>query len=275
MINLNNMTLLLIIELVLSIIVYHYLKKKLIKKYHNEFVKKIKWMLIEPVLQVIFLGSTILDSSLIIKTYIYLFMNMSSSLTLSSNLYEVDAAMKIDHINEMIRNSSSFDTLALSAIFSSIIGAIGLIIFIIMIIRQVKGLFTGNTIPKIKKYHDITLITYVIVTLCSFVFYFNMARCVEETGYYYVYTDYTDLFVLIGLFIVIITTFLIFFRKKFIKAINVYYQYKEQELKQNTEKANDTNNSKARQLLELKELLDKGLLTQEEFDNEKKKILNS
>ncbi|WP_298451177.1 NINE protein [uncultured Prevotella sp.] len=35
------------------------------------------------------------------------------------------------------------------------------------------------------------------------------------------------------------------------------------------------NKGKAEQLLELKALLDKGILTQEEFDNEKKKILNS
>lgn len=35
------------------------------------------------------------------------------------------------------------------------------------------------------------------------------------------------------------------------------------------------NKGKGEQLLELKALLDKGILTQEEFDNEKKKILNS
>lgn len=270
------MTLFLIIELVLCIVVYHYQKKKLTKKYHDEFVKKVKWILIEPVLQVIFLGSIILDSLLIIKTYIYLFMNMSSSLTLSSNMYELDAAMKIDHINAMIRNSSNFNSLALSAVFSSLIAAIGLIIFVIMIIRQIRSTFSKDNIFKAKKSHDITLITYTIVAIYSFVYYFNMAKCVEEIGNVYsLYTDYTDLSVLIVLFIVIITIFLVFFRKKFIKALNVYFKYKGQELKQNTEKVNITNSSKARQLIELKELLDKGLLTQEEFDNEKKRILNS
>ena len=46
-------------------------------------------------------------------------------------------------------------------------------------------------------------------------------------------------------------------------------------IKQETPTTSPNNTSKMESLLELKKLLDSGILTQEEFDNEKKKILNS
>ena len=46
-------------------------------------------------------------------------------------------------------------------------------------------------------------------------------------------------------------------------------------VKQETPTTSPNNTSKMESLFELKKLLDSGVLTQEEFDNEKKKILNS
>ena len=46
-------------------------------------------------------------------------------------------------------------------------------------------------------------------------------------------------------------------------------------IKQEIPTTSPNNASKMESLLELKKLLDSGVLTQEEFDNEKKKILNS
>lgn len=46
-------------------------------------------------------------------------------------------------------------------------------------------------------------------------------------------------------------------------------------IKQETPTTSPNNTSKMESLLELKKLLDSGILTQEEFDDEKKKILNS
>lgn len=54
-----------IVFIIVVVIAFYFIRKKLQEKYKTEFVKKTGWVLIGPLLQVVFLGSSILASVLI------------------------------------------------------------------------------------------------------------------------------------------------------------------------------------------------------------------
>ena len=268
----------LVIEVIIGVAAYYFIRKKLTEKFNAEFVKSIKWMVIEPILLVFASGTALWNSVTTFGRFsTFLFVNETSKLGLSDSLYSLDAAIQIDSIKESIRNSVHFDTLGISAMISSIVGVIGLILFITMIVRLTRGFFVTGNKRVIKKAHDVVLATFIIIPLFTMWYRFTFAKCIENidvsSGIYIAL--FVDIAFYIGLLYYLRSS-----RKKFITSIDTFFSSKEQNvISQTTEtvsnKPSREDNSKAKQLLELKELLDKGLLTQEEFDEEKRKILNA
>lgn len=269
------------IFLLIAIAAYYFMKKNMQKTYNVEFVRKIKWIIRAPILQIIFLGTSILFSVFIFIDFLMLNVRSSDFIgDFTSNSYLLDVAMENDNAKGLIRSSQYFDSLGIIAFVVSILAALGLILFIVMVVRQIRGIFGISDVGRVKKAHRIALFTYAIVTFCSMIYYLDMAMCVSDSGYDSdPFAGYIGLFARIVFFAIVILLFMIV-KKKYNIAVDLFFETKEQEkasrvteTSQYIPKNND--NSKTKQLLELKGLLDKGLLTQDEFDSEKKKILNS
>lgn len=270
-----------IVFIIAAVVAFYFIRKKLQEKYRTEFVKKTGWVLIGPLLQVVFLGSSILASALIFMQYLAIYIDLSEHVGLYTyNLYVWDAALKMDYAKELIRSSQYFDSLGVVALVASAFAVIGFVLFTVVTVQQIRGILMNGNSHKVRKAYDKILIIYTVVTLVSMAYYLNLSMCVEDCGENFgVYTDYIDFAVRVIFFAAVLVCFY-FLRKKFSAAVNVFFEQQEQEMvsaagnmEMNAANGNNTV-SKTRQLLELKELLDKGILTQEEYEKEKYKILN-
>lgn len=267
--------------LIVCIAVYYFMKKKLQEKYNIEFVRRIKWIIRTPVLQVILLGASMLASCTIFIEYLGINIDSSDFLgAYYSNSYLMDSLNEIDYAKRLIRSSQYFDSLGVIAFIASILALPGLVLFIIMIVKQIRGIFGISDGHKVKKAYSTTLVAYTIVTFCSMIYYLNLAMCVSDSGDNSgTFTGYIGFFARLILFAILLIIFW-FVRKKYDTAVDLFFGTREQETASNAIIASpnascSNENSKTKQLLDLKALLDKGLLTQEEFDEEKRKILNA
>ena len=176
-------------------------------------------------------------------------------------------------------SSKYLDSLSTIAFVVSILALLGLILFIVMIIKQIRGIFGISDGRRVKKAHGIALGTYAIVTFCSMIYFLNLAMCVSDSGNdFSLFYGYAGFAARVVFFVVVLILFGLI-RKKYNTAVDLFFETREQETASNVAKtsqdaSSNYDNSKTKQLLELKSLLDKGLLTQEEFNNEKRKILN-
>ena len=142
------------------------MKKKLQEKYNIEFVRRIKWIIRTPVLQVILLGASMLASCTIFIEYLGINIDSSDFLgAYYSNSYLMDSLNEIDYAKRLIRSSQYFDSLGVIAFIASILALPGLVLFIIMIVKQIRGIFGISDGHKVKKAYSTTLVAYTIVTL--------------------------------------------------------------------------------------------------------------
>lgn len=249
-----------------AVAAYYFMKRNLQNKYNVEFVRKTKWIIRAPILQVIFLGSSIFSSVLIFMEFMFLNIDLSDFGGIFAST---------SHIS-----SKYLDSLSTIAFVVSILALLGLILFIVMIIKQIRGIFGISDGRRVKKAHGIALGTYAIVTFCSMIYFLNLAMCVSDSGNdFSLFYGYAGFAARVVFFVVVLILFGLI-RKKYNTAVDLFFETREQETASNVAKtsqdaSSNYDNSKTKQLLELKSLLDKGLLTQEEFNNEKRKILNS
>ncbi len=250
------------------------MKGQLKKVYDVSFIKRVRWMLIVPIVQVLVfapLGYLSTHSSEVVEmvdklgrisTYAPFFGEDVSNL--------VDIAIENDVIDDTVMQNSNMGELVISAGLSQIIGFVGIILFLIMIFIQFRGIFGSMKEKLVKKANVVVTITILVVGL-SFAW---VMTCVNKS------VSFSDegARYLGFIWMLILACVLIPFTLKFNRAVTLYYAHKEIENKserQTVQASNNGGNSKVEQLKELKNLLDKGILTQEEFEKEKQKILNS
>lgn len=261
----------LIFEIIIGLLAYFIMKGQLKKNYDVSFVERVKWILIFPIVQVLVfapVGYLATHSSEVvmavdklgrISTYAPFFGEDINNL--------VNVAIENDVIDDTVMQNSYMGDLAISAGLSQIVGFIGIILFLVMIFIQFRGIFGNAKEKSVKIANAVVTITILVVGL-SFAW---VMTCVnkaisfsDESGRY---IGFICMFIL--------ACVLIPFALKFDSAISLFYSHKSENRSEKIQSLNNNGNSKVEQLKELKNLLDKGILTQEEFEKEKQKILNS
>lgn len=266
----------LILEIAAGIAAYYFMKKKLTEKYSEGFVKSVKWMLISPIVQILVFVPVCVSAMLYtnVITDVIRLRNAGSV----SSIFGIDSMGLSDYglgsgYATSLMSSPDFQDVALSAIVTAFVALVAAVLFIIMAIRQFRGIFGEGRENRVKMAHKMTLLaTYAVEicltwrAVCIFDYVFGSS---DETGKYGTY---------IGLIIVVLV--LGFFSDKFMKNASLFFEQKEADMAAKqaaTEQPSPTvtpSSSKVEQLQELKSMLDRGILTQEEFDNEKRKLLN-
>lgn len=263
----------LVFEIIIGFVAYFIMKGQLKMNFDNSFVERIKWILIVPIVQVIVFAPidylsthssevvTAVDKLGRISTYAPFFGDDISSL--------VNIAIENDVIDDTIMQNSYMGELVISAGLSQTVGFVGMILFLIMIFIQFRGIF-GSANEKLIKMANITVTIIIIVVGLSFAWVMTCANKAvslsDESGRY---VGFICMFIL--------TCFLIPFTLKFNRTIALYYSQKgtaKKSVSQTMQPLNNKETSKVEQLQELKKLLDQDILTQEEYEKEKYKILN-
>lgn len=265
---------LLILEIVAGVICYYLLKRELTQKYDVKFVERAKWMLVSPILQVLlfipicYTSLKAMDIAMNagklqhLSTWTPFFGDDVNSL--------VDLGISSGLLDDKLFESPYYSDLVTSAAFTQLTSYIGLVVFLIMIFIQVRGIFGCVKEKRMKVANTVNTITIIVVI--------SMVTWTSTNLNRFINSDNGDIvFFLIITFILI--GLLILFTNKFIAATSLFYREKDANRKMTeTEKSQSANNvafSKVEQLQELKKLLDQGFLTREEFETEKQKILKS
>lgn len=266
----------LILEIAAGIAAYYFMKKKLTEKYSESFVKSVKWMLISPIVQVLVFVS-VCTSALMYTQVIDEATRARSGVGLSS-LFGSGLGGSSDYslgsrYTESLMESPAFQDVALSALVTMFVGLVAAVLFVIMAIRQFRGIFGKGSENRLKTAHKVTLITTYAVQ-------FSLAwRTISVADYAYHLSDDTFKYgTYIGLLIVVLVLGTL--SDKFMKNASLFFEQREADMTakqaatEQPSPAATPSSSKVEQLQELKNMLDQGILTQEEFDNEKRKLLN-
>lgn len=243
----------LILEIIIGLVAYFIMKGQLKKVYDVSFIKRVRWMLIVPIVQVLVfapLGYLSTHSSEVVEmvdklgrisTYAPFFGEDVSNL--------VDIAIENDVIDDTVMQNSNMGELVISAGLSQIIGFVGIILFLIMIFIQFRGIFGSMKEKLVKKANVVVTITILVVGL-SFAW---VMTCVNKS------VSFSDegARYLGFIWMLILACVLIPFTLKFNRAVTLYYAHKEIENKserQTVQASNNGGNSKVEQLKELKNL---------------------
>ena len=263
-----------ILEAIIGVAAYFIMRSQLAKSYPIDFIKSVKWMLIAPIVQVLVfapIGYLATHSSEIVETVDKLSRISTYTPLLGEDVNSL-ANFGIENgiINDTAMQNSHMGDLVMSAGISLIIGFIGIILFLIAAFILFRGIFGTIKEKLVKMANTVATITILVVGL-SVAWIMTCANKAisfsDESGRYY------------GFIVMLVLAFvLIPFSMKFNHATSVYYSGKKDKENIATQKPqlqNKSETSKVEQLQELKNLLESGVLTQEEFDTEKQKILNS
>lgn len=264
---------LLILEIVAGVICYYLLKRELTQKYDVKFVERAKWMLVSPILQVLlfipicYTSLKAMDIAMNagklqhLSTWTPLFGDDVNSL--------VDLGISSGLLDDKLFESPYYSDLVTSAAFTQLTSYIGLVVFLIMIFIQVRGIFGCVKEKRMKVANTVNTITIIVVTSMLAWTFIKLNKFINSG-------DGNNVFLLIITFIII--GLFMLFTNKFITATSLFYREKDSnrkiQLYESSQPVHNGTISKVEQLQELKKLLDQGFLTQEEFDNEKRKILN-
>ncbi len=251
----------LILVVVACIAAYYFMKKELTEKYSKEFVKSVRWMLISPLVQVPVLAFAayfaidihkMLDMALAFQG----FPGLLGDAFMTSQAYDSD-----------------FQDVVLKLGFTSVLGYVAVVLLIITTVIQVRGIYDYSKKRRIKAAHIVAFVATVCLIVC------NEWASNNVKQYASISSDDTSIF--FSYFTLAVTVLLLgLFAAQFASAANRYYKLRNENLA--TKQAADEQpsatathaSSKVEQLQGLKSMLDQGILTQEEFDNEKRKLLN-
>ncbi len=259
----------LILEIIIGVAAYFIMKSLLTKTYNADFIKSVKWMLIVPIVQVLVfvpIGYLATQASEMVETVDKLSRISTYAPFFGEDVnYLVNLGIEYDLINDTVMQNSHIGDLVISAGITQIVGFIGVILFLIMAFLQFRGIFGTVKDKLVKKANIVATITILVVGL-SFAWVVSCTSMAISSSDDYV--GFICMFVL--------ACILIPFSMKFHHAVSLYCSGKNDKIIVPTTQRQSSNNgsSKVEQLRELKKLLDEGFLTQEEFDNEKGKILN-
>ena len=181
----------------------------------------------------------------------------------------VDLGINSGLLSDKLFESPYYNDLVTSAVFTQLASSIGLVIFLIMIIIQARGIFGCAKEKRMKIANTINSVIIIVVTSMLAWTFIKLNKFINSG-------DGNNVFLLIITFIII--GLFMLFTNKFITATSLFYREKDSnrkiQLYESSQPVHNGTISKVEQLQELKKLLDQGFLTQEEFDNEKRKILN-
>ena len=264
---------LLILEIVAGVVCYYLLKRELTKKYDVKFVERAKWMLVSPILQVLLFIPICYDAlkAMDIAMNVGKLQHLSTWAPFFGDDVDslVDFGISSGLLDDKFFESPYYSDLATSAVFTQLASYIGLVIFLIMIFIQVRGIFGCVKEKRMKVANTVNTITIIVITSMLIWTFTNLNKFLNSED---------DDTVILLIFTLVFIGFLILFTSKFISATSLFYREKDANYKMNDAKSSRSVNndtiSKVEQLQELKNLLDQGFLTREEFDNEKRKILN-
>lgn len=266
----------LILEIAAGIAAYYFMKKKLTEKYSEDFVKSVKWMLISPIVQVlVFIPACV---SAIVYTNAVTDAMRLQSIADASSIFEIGFIDLLGYGigSEIFTSDTSvpgYHEMLLSTIVTAFTGLVAAVSYIIMAKRLFCGIFNKGSVNRVKTAHKITLLATYAVEICL------TWRTIYISDYVFGPIDEKSRYTAyIGLIIVMLV--LGFFFNKFMKSASVFFAQREADMaaRQATAEqpspAATPSSSKVEQLKGLKDMLDRGILTQEEFDNEKRKLLN-
>lgn len=266
----------LIIQIVAGIAAYYFMKKKLAERYTADFIKSVKWILISPIVQiVVFVPACI--SAIMSASTINAMVRMRSIGGLEQLLgIEMSGflarPLSYDEITSLMSNPA-FESLAKSVVITIAVGWIAAILFTIMVIKQYRDILGQGSEKRLKTTHKVSLLatfaveaclTWVAVNACEYMF-----NSPDDSSKYVPYITFIIVILVLGAL-----------SDKFVKVVPHYFAQRDADMaaKQAAEERPSTtaapSTSTAEQLQELKKMLDQGILTQQEFDNEKRKLLN-
>lgn len=265
--------------IITGIIAYFLMKKKLTKVYDARFIEWVRWMLIVPIIQVLIflpLGFIASQAPKIVTEFEKLGNISTWSPLLGEDINNlVKFAVENNIISDNVAPIPNMEKLETISHITQVIGIFGIIVFLIMMLIQIRGIFGQEEEKRVKLANSLAsgVIVFVGMQIA-----WMITNIMESIGM----SDGNDISNFVFMFI--LTFSLIPLSNKFRGAISLYYPQKEardMRIYKNEPKympsptLNNKNISKTEQLKELKQLLDQGFLTQEEFDTEKQKILNS
>lgn len=251
----------LILIIMACIAAYYFMRKKLTEKYQNEFVKEVKWILISPIVQVAVLAFYSIYATKINMTLDFA-LGMKGWVGWLGDAYQVSQAY-----------DSDFQDVALKLGFTSILGYAAIVMLLITAIIQLRGIFDYNKKRRIKAAHIVAFITTVCILVCI-EWAVNSVR--EYTSVDYDDFDRYTSYLIKGVEVLVLGVL----AAKFASATDLYYGLRNAKIAKTKAEAKQPSPtatppiSKVEQLQELKKMLDQGILTQQEFDNEKRKLLD-
>lgn len=251
----------LIFVVVACIVAYYFMKKKLTEKYSEEFVKSVRWLLISPLVQV-----PVLAFVAYFAINIYKMLDVAFAFQGFPGL--LGDAYMASHVYD-----SGLNDVVLQLSFASILGYVAVVLLIIMTVIQVRGIYDYSKKRHIKAAHMVSFVTTVCLLVCN---EWASSSVKQSTSFLYENVDRLFSFITVA----VPELLLGLFAAKFASATERYYKLRNENFAAKqaaTEQQSPTvtpSSSKVEQLQELKSMLDRGILTQEEFDNEKRKLLN-